>query len=138
MHCWHFDAAREADYNSAVSMRGRDKHQDGDRAAGVVVERTLAPGSASGGLAGGGGRLRGLHGLRIARGKAFTPVVGNRAIDDRTAVDALPCVEDQKEVGKPLEHHEPFALRTFHRILPGCDAQLGRSKARAEPIFVDT
>ena len=79
-----------------------------------------------------------LHRLGIPGGQAFAPVVGNRAIDDGAAVDALPGVEDQKEIGEPLEHHEPFALRTFHRVLPGGGAQLSRSKARAEPIFVGT
>ena len=106
---------------------------------GVVVRTT--PRSrlhASGELARGGRRLRGLHRLCIAGGETFAPVVGNRAIDDGAAVDALPCVEDQKEVGEPLEHHEPFAFRTFHRVLPGCGAQLWASKAKAEPIFVDT
>ena len=45
-----------------------------------------------------GGRLRGLHRLRVTGREAFAAVIGNRAIDDGTAVDALPCVEDQKEV----------------------------------------
>jgi len=53
---------------------------------------------ASGGLARGGGGLLGLHRLGITRGQAFAPIVGNRPIDDGAAVDALPCVEDQKEV----------------------------------------
>jgi hypothetical protein len=82
----------------------------------------LASGCASGESARRGYRwLSRLDGLRIASGQALAAIVGNGAINDRAAVNALPCVEDQKEVGEPLEHHEPFALRTFHRFLPGCD-----------------
>lgn len=61
------------------------------------------------------------HGLRIARCQTLPAIIGNRTIDDRAAVDALPGVENQEEVGKPLQHHQAFALRTFHRILPGVD-----------------
>src|SRR5687768_2390825 len=82
----------------------------------------LASGCASGESARcGDGWLRLLDWLRIASGQALPAIVGNGSINDRAAVDALPCVEDQKEVGEPLEHHQPFALRTFHRFLPGCD-----------------
>ena len=99
----------------------------------------LASGIASGTLTGGDRWLRTLRWLRIASCQALPPIIGDGAIDDCAAVDALPRVENQKEVGEPLEHHEPFALRTFHRFLPGCDVHsCGRSKARAEPIFVDT
>lgn len=45
-----------------------------------------------------GGLCRCGHRLRITGRQAFAPVVGNRPVDDSAAVDALPCVEDQKEV----------------------------------------
>ena len=58
-------------------------------------------------------------GLRVACRKTFSSIIGDRAIDDRAAVDTLPCVENEKEIGKPLQHHHAFALRTFHHFLPG-------------------
>lgn len=61
------------------------------------------------------------RGLAVPSRQALTPIVGNGAVDDRAAIDAFPGVENQKEVGETLKHHEPFALRTFHRILPGYD-----------------
>jgi len=106
------------------SMEGWEKSL-----AGSFEARSRTPGArarnASGRSARGTGRLRRLHRLGLAGGQALAPVVGDRAINDGAAVDAFPSVEDQKEIGEPLEHHEPFALRTFHRVLPGCDAQLG-------------
>ncbi len=45
--------------------------------------------------------------------------MGDRAIDDRAAVDTLPGVENEKEIGEPLQHHHAFALWTFHHFLPG-------------------
>jgi hypothetical protein len=95
----------------------------------------LVLGDTSGGLARRGRGGRRLRRLCIAGGQAFSPVVGDRTIDDGPAVDALPCVEHQKEIGEPLEHHEPFALRTFHRVLPGCDAQLGAKQSKSRTNF---
>ncbi len=38
------------------------------------------------------------HGLRVACGQTLPPIVGNRAVDDRAAVNALPGVENEEEV----------------------------------------
>jgi hypothetical protein len=65
--------------------------------------------------------LVGRHCLGIASGQALPPIIRNGAIDDRAAVDTFPGVENQEEVGEAFQHHETFALRTFHRILPGCE-----------------
>lgn len=43
--------------------------------------------------------------LRIFRGQALASIAGDRTINDRTAVDALPGVENEEEVGEPLQHH---------------------------------
>ena len=59
------------------------------------------------------------NGLRLSCCQTLSPVVGNRAIDDGATINALPGVENEKEIREPLQHHHPFALRTFHRILPG-------------------
>lgn len=53
-------------------------------------------------------------GLRFARRQTLAAVGGNGAIDDGTAVDAFPGVEDEKEIRKSLQHHQAFALWTFH------------------------
>ena len=59
------------------------------------------------------------NGLSFSCCQTLSPVVGNRAIDDGATINALPGVENEKEIREPLQHHHPFALRTFHRILPG-------------------
>lgn len=58
------------------------------------------------------------NGLRISRRKAFSAIVRDRPINNGTTVDALPCIENEKEIRKPFQHHQPFALRTFHYSLP--------------------
>lgn len=65
------------------------------------------------------GRLNRLRCLRIARRKTLPSIIGNSPVDDGTAIDALPGVKNEEEVGEPLQHHESFALRTFHLFLPG-------------------
>jgi len=60
-----------------------------------------------------------LHGGRfnIFRGfggEAVSPIIGDRSIDDRCAVDTFPVIEDQKEVRESFQHHQSFALRAIH------------------------
>ena len=121
IHCCHFDAGHAADYNLLRECEGKARGPSGEDEGSRSVTPTLASGSASELLTRDGRGLSWLSGLRIARREALPSVIGDRAIDDRAAIDAFPCIEDQKEIGEPLEHHEPFALRTFHRFLPGCD-----------------
>ena len=64
-------------------------------------------------------RLNRLRCLRVARRETLPSIIGNGPVDDGTAIDALPGVKNEEEVGEPLQHHESFALRTFHRFLPG-------------------
>ena len=59
------------------------------------------------------------NGLRFSCRQTLSPIVGNRTIDDGAAVNALPGIENEKEIREPLQHHHSLALRTFHRILPG-------------------
>lgn len=59
------------------------------------------------------------NGLRLPRCQALSAIVGDGAINDRAAIDTLPCVENEKEIREPLQHHQAFALRTFHHFLPG-------------------
>lgn len=78
-------------------------------------------------------------GLRVARGETLSSVIGNRPIDDGTTVDTLPGVENEEEVGEPFQHHEAFALRAFHRILPGNYVHsCRRIQARPTPNCHDT
>jgi hypothetical protein len=63
------------------------------------------------------------NGLSFAGSEATATVRRNRAIDDGSAVNALPGVENEEEIGEPLEHHEPFTLWTFHRPLPGLEVK---------------
>ena len=37
-------------------------------------------------------------GLSVACRKTLSSVVGDGAIDDRPAIDALPCIENEKEI----------------------------------------
>jgi hypothetical protein len=77
--------------------------------------------------------------LRVARGEALSSVIGNRPIDDGTTVDTLPGVENEEEIGEPFQHHEAFALRAFHRILPGNYVRsCRRIQARPTPNCHDT
>lgn len=41
-------------------------------------------------------------GLRLPRSEALPTIVGNRAVDDGAAVNALPGVEDEEEIGEPF------------------------------------
>ena len=41
-------------------------------------------------------------GLRLPRSETLPTIVGNRAVDDGAAVNALPGVEDEEEIGEPF------------------------------------
>ena len=47
-------------------------------------------------------------------GEAVSPIIGDRSIDDRSAVDTFPGIEGQKKVRESFQHHQSFALRTIH------------------------
>ena len=51
-------------------------------------------------------------------GEAVSPIIGDRPIDDRSAVDAFPGIEGQKKVRESFQHHQSFALRAIHNFLP--------------------
>jgi hypothetical protein len=52
-------------------------------------------------------------------GEAVSPIIGDRPIDDCTAVDAFPGIEGQKKVRESFQHHQSFAFRAFHNyVLP--------------------
>jgi hypothetical protein len=79
--------------------------------------------------------LWGCHCLGFAGSQTLPPIIGDRAINDRSAVNAFPGIEYQEEIGEPLEHHEAFALRTFHRILQGCGELLLALQSKYRTIF---
>ena len=58
-----------------------------------------------------GGRFDFFHGFG---GEAVSPVIGDRPIDDRSAVDAFPGIKGQKKVRESFQHHQSFALRATH------------------------
>jgi hypothetical protein len=58
--------------------------------------------------------LPGCDGLRFAGSQALSTVVRNGAVNDGTAIDTFPCIEHEKEIREPFQHHHTFALRTFH------------------------
>ena len=59
--------------------------------------------------------------------KAVSPIIGNRFIDDGSAVDTFPGIKDQEEVREPFHHHQSFALRAIHNyFLPRYVSELAR------------
>jgi len=77
--------------------------------------------------------------LRIPCGETLPPIVGNGTVYDGAAVNAFPRVEDEEEIGEAFQHHEAFALRAFHRILPGGYVHsCRRNQARPAPNCRDT
>ncbi len=54
------------------------------------------------------------HGLGFSGSQTLSPIVGNRAVDNGPAIDAFPCVEDEKEIREPFQHHHPLALWAVH------------------------
>lgn len=61
-----------------------------------------------------GKTLPGRNCLGISCGQALSPIIGDSPINDGTAIDALPGVENEEEIRKPLQHHHAFTFRTFH------------------------
>jgi hypothetical protein len=57
--------------------------------------------------------------MQILDGSALPPVHGNGAINDRTAVDAFPCIKNEEEIREALQHHQALTFGTFHQILLG-------------------
>jgi hypothetical protein len=71
-----------------------------------------------------GGRFNFFRGFG---GEAISPVIGDRPIDDRSAVKTFPRIEDQEKVREPIQHHQSFALRATHNhFLPRDVNELAR------------
>ena len=71
-----------------------------------------------------GGRFNFFRGFG---GEAVSSIVGDCPIDDRSAVDTFPRIEDQEKVREPFQHHQSFALRAIHNYsLPGYVSELAR------------
>lgn len=82
-------------------------------------------------------------GMSLARGdgvgfagrQTLSAILGDGAVDNGAAVEALPGIKDEKEIREPLQHHCSFTLRTFHRFLLRwlrTQLMMGRSKSRAK------
>jgi hypothetical protein len=63
-------------------------------------------------------RLPSGNGLWLSCREAFSAIVRNGAINNGPTIDALPCIKNEEKIREPLQHHQPFALRTFHHSLP--------------------
>lgn len=46
--------------------------------------------------------------------EAVFPIIGDRSIDDGSAIEAFPGVEDQKEIRETFQQHQSLALRAIH------------------------
>ncbi len=57
--------------------------------------------------------------LRLAGSQTLSAIIGNGSVNNSAAIDAFPCIEYEKEVREPLQHHHSLAFRTFHCALPG-------------------
>jgi len=62
----------------------------------------------------GGLNLFGFYGLSR---QTFSPIIGDCFIDDRSTIDALPGIEDQKEIREAIQLHKSFAFWTLHLSL---------------------
>jgi hypothetical protein len=63
--------------------------------------------------------VKALHGRRFNffRGvgcQAAFPIIGDRSIDDCSAIETFPGVEDQEEIREAFQHHQSLALRAIH------------------------
>jgi hypothetical protein len=83
-----------------------------------------------------------LHGscfnfIRGFGGEAVSPIIGDRPIDDGSAVDAFPGIKDQEKIRESFQHHQSFALRATHNyFLPCYDGnRLARGEAICEPVW---
>jgi hypothetical protein len=59
------------------------------------------------------------NGVLLSRCQALSAVLRNGAIDNGATVNAFPGIKDEEKIREPLQHHEPFALWTFHHSLLG-------------------
>ena len=57
--------------------------------------------------------------------KAVFPIIADRLIDDRSAIDTFPGIEHQKEVREAFQHHQSFALWAIHDLFLPC-YEIGR------------
>jgi hypothetical protein len=79
---------------------------------------------------------RALHGgrfnfFRDFGGEAVSPIIGDRPVDDRSAVDTFPRIEDQEKVRESFQHHQSFALRAIHNyFLPRYVNELARGNSK--------
>jgi hypothetical protein len=71
-----------------------------------------------------GGRFNFFRGFG---GEAVSPIIGDRSIDDRSAVDTFPGIEGQEEVRESFQYHQSFALWAIHNyFLPRYVNELAR------------
>ena len=71
-----------------------------------------------------GGRFNFFRGFGC---EAISPIIEDRPIDDRSAVDTFPRIEDQEKVREPPQHHQSFALLAIHNyFLPRYVSELAR------------
>jgi hypothetical protein len=56
--------------------------------------------------------------------QAFSPVIGDRSVNERSTIDAFPGVKDQKEIREAFQHHKSFAFWTLHLSLLNFDSKL--------------
>ena len=52
--------------------------------------------------------------LGFSGSQTLSAILGNRPVNNGSAIDAFPCVEDEKEIREPLQHHHAFTLWTVH------------------------
>ena len=63
-------------------------------------------------------------------GEAGSPIIGDRPIDDCSAVDTFPGIEGQEKVRESFQHHQSFALRAIHNhVLPRYVNELARGNS---------
>jgi hypothetical protein len=60
----------------------------------------------------------GREGPGFEPGQTLALIGRDGAVHNGSAVDAFPGVEDEEEVGKPLQHHQALALWTIHNQPP--------------------
>ena len=83
------------------------------------------------------GRLSFFHSFG---GKAVFPIIADRLIDDRSAIDTFPGIEHQEEVRETFQHHQSLALWAIHdSFLPRYENWLtrrGKSNLRSRIVIV--
>jgi hypothetical protein len=83
-----------------------------------------------------GGRFNLFHGLG---GEAVSPIIGDRPIDDGSAVDTFPCIEGQEKVRESFQLHQSFAFRAIHNhVLPRDVNELARGNSNLRSSMTAT